>query len=242
MRIRKYAQRSQTSCLPTQLPSSNCQRESPSTLVCVLNRSPWDVMSFTSEVMREDDIFGEETASEVERTWEDDNKLEKKDISCSSSSSPMVISVSEKESREGVMNYMEKKSCNKTDGKGWKCKNEAKGGHSLCEHHLTQLKSYYTKNKNNYLSNRGLKSNGAQARGKRTSSKISSSNYYYYTGFGPEWGGKDRVQSKRRYMDVNSGSSSSSSDNTAGEDNGNIGKKKKKARKPVKTRSLKSLL
>ncbi|KAJ4955584.1 hypothetical protein NE237_012367 [Protea cynaroides] len=237
MRIRKYAQRSQTSCLPTQLPSSNCRRESPSTLICVLNRSPWDVMSFTAEAMTEDDIVGEETASEVERTSEDDYELQSKDISCSSSSSPMVVSVSEKERREEVMNSMEKKSCNKTDGKGWKCKKEAKPGHSLCEHHLTQLKSYYSKNKNNYLSGRGLKSNG-----KRCWSKVPSSNYYYYTGFGPEWRGKDRVQSKRKYMEVNSCSSSSFSDGTAGDDDGNVGKKKKKARKPVKTRSLKSLL
>ncbi|KAJ4954486.1 hypothetical protein NE237_011269 [Protea cynaroides] len=149
----------------------------------------------------------------------------------------MVVSVSGKERREEVMNSMEKKCCNKTDGKGWKCKKEAKRGHSLCDHHLTQLKSYYTKNKNNYLSGRGLKSNG-----KRSSSKMPSSNYYYYTGFGPDWRGKSRVQSNSRYMDVNSGSFSSSSDDTAGEVNGNVGKKKKKARKPVKTRSLKSLL
>ncbi|KAJ4956761.1 hypothetical protein NE237_013544 [Protea cynaroides] len=207
MWIRKYAQRSQTSCFPTQLPSSKCERESPSTLVCVLNRSPWDVMSFTSEAMTEDDIGGEETASEVER-------------------------------REELMNSMEKKRSSKTDGKGWwKCKKEGKRGYSLYDHHNTQLKSYYIKNKNNYLSGRGLKSNG-----KRSSSKMPTSNYYYYIGFGPEWRGKGRVQSEKRYMDVNSVFSSSSSDDTAGEDDGNVGKKKKKARKPVRTRSLKSLL
>ncbi|KAJ4946694.1 hypothetical protein NE237_008297 [Protea cynaroides] len=60
----------------------------------------------------------------LNRTLEDDYKLERKDISCSSLSSPMVVSVS-------GMNSMEKKedsfiSCNKMDGKGWKCKKEAK--------------------------------------------------------------------------------------------------------------------
>ncbi|KAJ4955355.1 hypothetical protein NE237_012138 [Protea cynaroides] len=168
MRIRKCAQRSQTSCLPTQLPSSNCQRESPSTLVCELNRRlDLDKMFRTfMQAMTDDDRGGEETSSEVE-------------------------------------SFM---YCNKTDGKGWKCKKEAKQGQTLTS--ISRKTTYY-------LSGRERKSNG-----KTCSSKMSSFNYFYYTGFGPEWSGKDRIQSKRRFMKLESS----------------------KVRKPVKTRSLKSLL
>ncbi|KAF2315283.1 hypothetical protein GH714_038698 [Hevea brasiliensis] len=34
--------------------------------------------------------------------------------------------------------------CNKSDGKGWHCKNEPREGHSMCDHHL--LKSYVNNN------------------------------------------------------------------------------------------------
>ncbi|XP_042479093.1 uncharacterized protein LOC122060026 [Macadamia integrifolia] len=285
MRIRKHAQRSQALCLPSsELPSPNPRRSwSPSTRVCELNRSPWDVMSFTSEAMRDDGFSGNESGGETfgavesnKGTWEedDDGKLNLEgrnisDISWSSSSPTVAISVSGRERRRKEGSFI---CCNKTDGKGWKCKKEAKRGHSLCEHHLLQLKSYYTNNKSgnnrsSFLSGRGGKSVEAHPsaaaahngyRGKKSSSKTSSSNYYYYTGFGPLWG-KGRGEDKKKDMEVDSGPSSSTTpslssrgdgggdddyddddDDTEDDDDGKVDKKR--ARKPVKTRSLKSLL
>ncbi|KAJ4951644.1 hypothetical protein NE237_028476 [Protea cynaroides] len=274
MRIRKHAQKSQTCCLPSQLPSPNpCPSKTSPTRVCELNRSPWDVISFTPEAMIEDSVSSDENGGETSadgvesipsstRTWEEDDnklKLDEREISWSSSSPTVVVSVSGKERRNKEMKSKSRKEgsficCNKTDGKGWKCKKEAKRGHSLCEHHLAQLKSYYTNNKSgnrsSFLYGRGGKSGGA--RGKRSSSKKSSSNYYYYTGFGPLWG-KGRGEHNRRDMEVDSEPSSStpslSSVGDAVDDDDDVEDEdddddfgRKRARKPVKTRSLKSLL
>ncbi|MQL77451.1 hypothetical protein Taro_009867 [Colocasia esculenta] len=35
-------------------------------------------------------------------------------------------------------------TCKKSDGKGWHCKRAAQRPHSLCEYHLTQVRSYYS--------------------------------------------------------------------------------------------------
>ncbi|XP_042474909.1 uncharacterized protein LOC122056997 [Macadamia integrifolia] len=144
MRIRKYAQKCQICCLPSQLSS---------TYMCELNHSPWDVISFSSKRIREDDSGGEETANAVEsilslnRTWEDNNNDGSSSLLLSWSSSPPKADRLHK-----VEERMSFTCCNKTDGKGWKCKKEAKRGRSLCEHHLSQPKSYYTNKKSNLTS------------------------------------------------------------------------------------------
>ncbi|XP_042474947.1 uncharacterized protein LOC122057029 [Macadamia integrifolia] len=241
MRIRKYAQKYQICCIPSQLPLLNnpCPIESsPSKQVCQLSRSPWDVISFTSEERREDDI-GREIVDAAQSilllngsSREDDCKQ----------SPPTINLISGKKSRNEVeeMKYSESRQeginliyCNKTDGNGWKCKKEAKQGHSMCEHHLDQLKSYDIKNKSNNPSS------CVSSRGKRSyskNSKMHSSDFYYYTGFGPLWG------KGREIIEINSGDSSSSTPSLLlshneedGDDNGNAKKKKKRARKPGNT-------
>ncbi|XP_042474930.1 uncharacterized protein LOC122057014 [Macadamia integrifolia] len=241
MRIRKYAQKYQICCIPSELPLPNnpCPRESsPLTCMCQLYHSPWNVISFTSDERREDDSGGEiaNAAHSIlllnRSSWEDDCKL----------SPPNIDPISGKKSRNEVEEMMHSKSgkegmnlicCNKTDGKGWKCKKEAKQGHSMCEHHLDQLKSYYIKSKSSNPSS------CIPSRGKRSyskNSKMPSSDFYYYTGFGPLWG------KGREIIEINSGDSSSSTPSLLlshneedGDDNGNAKKKKKRARKPGNT-------
>lgn len=157
--------------------------------------------------------------------------------------------------------------CLKTDGKGWQCRNEARHGHSLCDHHLSLLKSYSSSSS---ITHSVKKSDKAMAfvagsrRGRvRTSKKGSSSSnpyeFYYYSGFGPSWGkrrGDKVIEEKRCELKgdesilVNDKTPSSSQidneefdfvdDDDEEEENGDSGKKR--TRKPVKARSLKSLM
>lgn len=169
--------------------------------------------------------------------------------------------------------------CQKTDGKGWQCRNEAKEGQSLCEHHLTRLRSYNNTN-NSALSFRRAPAAaaaaaavaGARRARARAAKKGSSSNpyeFYYYSGFGPLWGrkrgdrgGADRSKrTEAKLLDnatisttvttsQSTPSSSSQFDNNEDfdymddddEDDANGDSGKKRMRKPVKARSLKSLM
>ncbi|CAH9089307.1 unnamed protein product [Cuscuta europaea] len=154
--------------------------------------------------------------------------------------------------------------CCKSDGKAWQCKREAKVGHTLCDHHFGQLKHY-----NKVMpveedkqaapppvpeeSVAATTSRGRRPRPKKTSG-VSSNPYdlYYYTGFGPLWGKKRGPgRMKENYNSPNTsefdpimGATSSGSEMDCLEDefpSDNDGKKKK-VRKPVKARSLKSLM
>lgn len=160
--------------------------------------------------------------------------------------------------------------CNKSDGKGWHCKNEPKEGHSMCDHHLNLLSG-----KKHDKSITGARRGRAKA-GKRGSSSGSNPyEFYYYSGFGPLWGKRrgDRGEgNKSEGKDAGNGSciaaaaaavaspqnttpSSTSSpiernekfdyvdeddDEEDTNENGDSGKKR--MRKPVKARSLKSLM
>ncbi|XP_044504256.1 uncharacterized protein LOC123224583 isoform X2 [Mangifera indica] len=153
--------------------------------------------------------------------------------------------------------------CNKTDGKGWQCRNEAKAGHTMCDHHLSLIKSYgndissssFTKK-----SDKGIAVRRGRARAKKGSS--SSSNpyeFYYYSGFGPLWGkrrGVDKINEGKKFEDgdvedMNKDEKTPSSsqiedfefvDDEDDDDDENGDSRKKRIRKPVKARSLKSLM
>ncbi|XP_042479926.1 uncharacterized protein LOC122060884 [Macadamia integrifolia] len=246
MRIRKYAQKYQLCCIPSQIPSPNnlCPRESPSTIVCELNCAPWDVIFFTTEEGMGDPIGGEiADAAQSILSLNGSNGIDNCNLS-----PPITDSILGKESKNEVeeMNSSELRKermsltcCSKTDGKGWKCKKEAKQGHSLCEHHLEQLKSYYIRNKSS------TPSSSVSGRGKRsysTNSKMPSSDYYYYTGFGPLWGkGRGEAKSKQDIeLDSSDSSTTPSLLSTHNEDNSDVNKnvgnkKKKRDRKLVMT-------
>lgn len=157
--------------------------------------------------------------------------------------------------------------CNKSDGKGWQCRKAAKEGHALCEHHLAQLRSY---NSSNHSSSRKLEKLADKQPHRRRGRGLKKppSNpyeYYYYSGFGPLWGkkrGGNKPESNRNELKTESPPSYSSQidspddpdqkiedeyhhdddedDTVDEEENGESSKKR--SRKPVKARSLKSLM
>ncbi|GER24950.1 growth-regulating factor 3 [Striga asiatica] len=142
--------------------------------------------------------------------------------------------------------------CSKTDGKNWKCKREASGSNTMCDHHVSQMKSY-------------SKKPGPEPRRPARPKKAPSSNpheFYYYSGFGPRW-------AKKRGSDCNNTSASASSNGNVEhrheieknyyssedesesdeldyedleEDEEEEKNGRKRGRKPIKARSLKSLM
>lgn len=157
-------------------------------------------------------------------------------------------------------------SCNKTDGKGWQCRREAKEGHSLCDHHLAQLRSYHNNNSNSSSNTKVVPEKvpgaGRRPRGSKLASTtaVNPSEFYYYSGFGPLWGkkrgGKElkNSETKKDAVITTAESSSSYVDNGVihlvefddddeddyNEEEDEEGTKRK--RKPIKARSLKSLM
>ncbi|KAK4361317.1 hypothetical protein RND71_020269 [Anisodus tanguticus] len=162
--------------------------------------------------------------------------------------------------------------CCKNDGKRLQCIREAKKGHTLCEHHFAQVKKHYSSNNSAHStttttvttnSNTKLKQTVAAAESVPSScgrphrpKKSSSSEFYYYSGFGPLWGKKRGPSTgKNNAGEINSSdstthgaqSSSSQMDNEGFDyddnDDEEVEKCKiKRARKPIKARSLKSLM
>ncbi|KAF9615310.1 hypothetical protein IFM89_022726 [Coptis chinensis] len=225
MRIRKHARISSLSPPCSLIPCSSSSSSAPATHVCELSRSPWDVIAFTSKspwdeyqvkledkymnyIGEEDSVYvfksaqhcwGDEVVlKRVKREEQDDDLEEEEEEEEKKKCSGLVDYDSEEEEQEeekriGV--------CNKTDGKGWYCKKEAKEGNPLCEHHLIQLKSY---NYSDYTHSRGKSSQvkppvGATttatiaANKRRNRGRVSSaspSEFYYYSGFGPSWSKK----------------------------------------------------
>ncbi|XP_030548068.2 uncharacterized protein LOC115753558 isoform X2 [Rhodamnia argentea] len=189
--------------------------------------------------------------------------------------------------------------CNKTDGKRWQCKKDAVDGHYLCQHHLSQLKSYITtaaadEEEEEDDSNaayagdsasrkldkssastgrrgrpRGAKKNSSSSAAVAAAAAASSNQFYYYSGFGPSWGKRrssGRAGDQPRRPEGRAGGSPQPTPPRIGgegidyvdyhmddddeeveeeeddddDDGGDSGKKR--MRKPVKARSLKSLM
>ncbi|KAF5451643.1 hypothetical protein F2P56_026733 [Juglans regia] len=276
--------------------------ESLQTHVCQLNQSPWDAISFGPDTSHQfdgedsftgnaslgDSVGAEESvasmmnavAAKAEYMVVDDND---------------IVDHSEERSRSWNEFGSEKlrlggrsSCCQKTDGKGWQCRNEAKEGQSFCDHHLSLLRSY----NNTIGSLRRVPAEAAavagapRARG-RAGKKGSSSNpyeFYYYSGFGPLWGrkrgdrrsgGNKRNMEAAKLVDNNGAATNITTATTTAQrdhqntpsssqfDNGgdfdymdeeddddhededaaaNNDSGKKRMRKPVKARSLKSLM
>ncbi|KAK7292703.1 hypothetical protein RJT34_15555 [Clitoria ternatea] len=116
--------------------------------------------------------------------------------------------------------------CVGVDEKGWPCKNEARQGQSLCQHHLSLFRSF--NNNNGAGSKKAVTALGVPATGAGATSTTSrrhkprpaakktaaaaaptTSNpneFYYYSGFGPLWG--------KRRGDRNGGEGGSNSRNS----------------------------
>ncbi|CAN6461599.1 unnamed protein product [Victoria cruziana] len=159
----------------------------------------------------------------------------------------------------GTDEAVKSRTCKREDGKGWRCGNEAAPGSTLCEHHLSQVRSY-SKRPSNSSSKRHSPSVQEGRRKRRpivqstTTTTTSADNdcyYYYYTGFGPAW----RETKRKRVVaiaeedgtDDDGGGGGTAADAAGGcrangEGGEDGGKGKIKGRKRVKCRSLKSLL
>ncbi|XP_022879051.1 uncharacterized protein LOC111396776 isoform X1 [Olea europaea var. sylvestris] len=150
--------------------------------------------------------------------------------------------------------------CCKTDGKGWKCKREAAEGNSLCKHHLSLVRNY-----NNWAPPVAKKVDKVAAdshrrpRARKVGSSSNPHEFYYYSGFGPRWGKKrgeknqisgsrdvsknidqqhEMAQSSSSQIDIEESDIEDEED----EENSESESRRKRARKPIKARSLKSLM
>ncbi|KAJ8900483.1 hypothetical protein K2173_025260 [Erythroxylum novogranatense] len=306
MRIRKNANLSSL-VLSSHAPGSEVLQ----THVCQLNQSPWDVISFSSDahpsslpqfegedsfngnVSLGDSIGAVESVASMMVDAEEKASIKMKidnmviDDNYEMEGNPLKKGmVDDDQDIKAVKRSGKIHCCNKNDGKGWHCKNEPKEGYSMCQHHLSLLKSYSS---NIAASSLGLssvkkpeKTVSGSRRGRAKSAKKGSSStstttsnpyaFYYYSGFGPSWGKRRGEVNKieaAKYMESNtntafignttpSSSSSPIEHNTSDrfeyededdddeeelEDNENGGDSgKKRMRKPVKARSLKSLM
>ncbi|XP_073136115.1 uncharacterized protein [Henckelia pumila] len=264
MRIRKHAKISPLLYATSSLDPGTL----PQPHICQLNQSPWDVMNFSppppspppSQVNGNDSFAGNGSSGDsiavIEREWMDElNKATKWERSASNETgtspkdNPIIL-------------------CCKTDGKSWQCRREAAKGNSLCDHHLIMVRSYSNNSALSATKNSAKPS--AEARGrprikKRTAQAQSSSNpyvFYYYSGFGPRWGKKRGEVSKSINEELNIPKNDLEDDKEASsschieeeeiegldedDDEDEVEKdeeiRKKRTRKPIKARSLKSLM
>ncbi|XP_073136915.1 uncharacterized protein [Henckelia pumila] len=234
--------------------------------VCQLNQSPWDVMSFSPPSSPPYQGNG----------------------NCSyagNGSSRDSIAVREREAEESSNNAVKWEDfggaattedeqpsddpnnptgtiilCCKTDGKSWKCRRQAAKGNSLCDHHLSMVRSYsssaHSTAKN---SSRPAAEGRRRPRVKKPAAPSLSNPYmfYYYSGFGPRWGkkrGEDGANSnagdtsdnldRRHYMEPSNLSETDEEfeyEEEDDDDQDEYQNGKKRTRKRVKARSLKSL-
>ncbi|CAD5195138.1 unnamed protein product [Musa acuminata subsp. malaccensis] len=160
-------------------------------------------------------------------------------------------------------------NCKKSDGKGWHCKRPAQHPHSLCRYHLSQLRSYSCTHSNGKVAE-SVKEGAVGVAGRKRKTDIAgvdSNFYYYYSGFGP-WRGKMRggssdngdqcdhdasdeddgneySESGNGYDAAVAGDDQDSDDEDCFNDGGSEGNKRscrKRGRRKMKARSLKSLL
>ncbi|XP_075646308.1 uncharacterized protein LOC142617365 [Castanea sativa] len=191
--------------------------------VCQLNQSPWDVLPLTHQFEGDDSLTGNASlgdsigAVESVASMMDAVAAKAEDMVLAVNDNDVVEKkgkVFDQKARENefgghgfekvVVDKRSSSCCQKTDGKGWQCRNEAKEGQSLCEHHLNLLRSYNTSNSNSSISFRkssaaaaaaaaaaaGARRARARAAKKGSSSASNPYEFYYYSGFGPLWGRK----------------------------------------------------
>ncbi|XP_059637685.1 uncharacterized protein LOC132279665 [Cornus florida] len=214
--------------------------------------------SFTGNGSLGDSIGPVESVASMKISVEEEKEIKEED-------GPSRVFSGEREGHLGLENA-EAIMCCKSDGKGWQCRRVAKEGHSLCEHHWAQLRNYSS------LAHPGSKKSdkasekGAAIRRRPRTKKASVSNpheFYYYSGFGPRWGKKRgntvevaNVSSDTKLVvepEITTASSShqiddevfdyiEEDDDDDDDEDENRGIGKKRGRKPIKARSLKSLM
>ncbi|XP_068640946.1 uncharacterized protein [Aristolochia californica] len=130
--------------------------------------------------------------------------------------------------------------CRKKSTNGWKCKREAKRGHSLCDHHLKQRRAYHYEPRRKPNRTAGILDPSFVL-------FLPSSDFYYYAGFAPLVRRKRRGSEATEEAVIMPSLSSSSGDgdhsraHDRDDDPSDADPEKKRGRKPMKSRSLKSL-
>ncbi|KAI8571953.1 hypothetical protein RHMOL_Rhmol01G0161000 [Rhododendron molle] len=255
--------------------------------ICPLNQSPWDVLSFPPDSPSSPFQVDEEESNYTA------NGSSANSLGAVESVASMRISMDMEDknvnhNKNGIglgFGNGGTISCCKTVGKGLKCKIEAWKGHSLCQHHLPhQLRVYDSlsahpsagakkleKPVNAPISCRG-RPRKVQVPPPPPPKVVNPYEFYYYSGFGPQWGRKrgvshiaksERVEEEEKEKEINvkervphssillSSSEMDSDEFDYVEDkkkedeeyNANAKKKKmRRGRKPIKARSLKSLM
>nr|XP_043626736.1 uncharacterized protein LOC122598196 [Erigeron canadensis] len=157
----------------------------------------------------------------------------------------------------------EMKLCGETDEQGWQCGSVVQNGYTMCEYHLSGLQTYEVWNAKKKFGGSRPMPGCRSRRAKKRPNTNNPHDYYYYSGFGPSWGKKrgimgtdldgiddgdvdveeqkgKRFEPEMRpvgldYIDDD--------DDEYSNDDDEIGiLRRKRERKPVKERSLKSLM
>ncbi|XP_057462166.1 uncharacterized protein LOC130752413 [Actinidia eriantha] len=263
MRIRKHAKLIGVMCSADLLSPPAARHIS-----CHLNQSPWDAISFPPDsasspyqVDGDEDNFTanasfSDSTGAVESVASMKISVDGEDKNVNSQPPNQALSMEED---------MEKVICCKTDGKAWKCKKEASQGHPLCEHHLAQIRTYnslahpYSGKKSEASPPEKAAATTRRPRLKKAGSNPNPHEFYYYSGFGPRWGkrrGSNNVPSNNNRVglqeveDCVAQAVASSSqigndlcdyvEDDYDDEEDEFGKKR--GRKPIKARSLKSLM
>ncbi|XAR54042.1 hypothetical protein NMG60_11029024 [Bertholletia excelsa] len=251
---------------------------SPHLRICHLNQSPWDAISFppdsasspyqfdgedsfTANMSFGDSLGAVESVESMKLCLEGDENNVNEEADMEEKDS---LSVVDEGNDQLLLGAAETATvCCKTDGKGWQCKSEAARGHSLCEHHLSQLRAYNTvphPAPSSAACKKSEKSAGSVRRHRRpkkaapsTSATTGSNPYefYYYSGFGPRWGKKRGAIEEAKAVDESTPSDSQIGseefDYVDDDDEDDVSidgetPDRKRTRKPIKARSLKSLM
>ncbi|KAL1546612.1 hypothetical protein AAHA92_23186 [Salvia divinorum] len=234
MRIRKNAKLSHLLSATPSLKS--CPLLQPH--VCQLNQSPWDVITFSpsSSPPPPFQLNGSSNARAGNGSSERCVSVSERKLS-DTAAPPPPPPPPPPEEKEATL-------CCKTDGKSWHCRRETAKGNSLCEHHLSMSRNYST-----------AAPTKKSVRPKRAPAATSASNpyeFYYYSGFGPRWGKRRGEETRNAETEAAAISYTGDEDfdffadyededEDAEEERSDNGKKKR-VRKPIKARSLKSLL
>ncbi|KAF8012516.1 hypothetical protein BT93_I0619 [Corymbia citriodora subsp. variegata] len=261
MRIRKNAK------LSTVLSSHGWPAEAPLPLrVCPLNQSPWDVIPFSfpdalapsSSLAPRDG--GEESFTTKGSLGDSIGAIE------SSMASMMTVDAEENTVIDHKLKgHAFSDNNNRTGSKGWRRKDEAGDGNYLGKHHLlplpciTSIADEATANADDSASGKLDKPSAStgprsgRLRGANNSSSsiaVNSNQFFYYSGFGPSWGKRRRGRAggnpqptppwisceESDYVD------SDTDEDEDDEDYDDRASRKKRMRKPVKARSVKSLM
>ncbi|XP_078427621.1 putative membrane lipoprotein [Wolffia australiana] len=233
-------------------------------LVCLLNQSPWDALCFAPPphpaalglLHKEDDTatFGaafEGLPTGKQRQEEEEvsgicviHKTEKKPKG--GNKARTTTTTKKKKKKKVAPEAAPSLVCKKTDGKGWQCKREAHHSHSLCEYHLIQVRSYYSNGDDQNPEKKSAETKKTTRRNVSGRRSPQTSDFYYYSGFGPWWGKRrsgadvekappldDQGGDEEEEMDGGGATVDDAGVDVAGN---------RRARKPIKARSLMSLL